>query len=80
MAKLYVANINYELDESKLFAVFASYGISWAKIARDAVGRSRGYAFIEIEDGLTMLAIEQMDQSPLCGRRLKVAVPNARGA
>lgn len=75
VAKLYCGNLNYSIDESGLFAAFASYGVTWAKIARDDAGKSRGYAFVEIEDGLTLLAIEQMNQSELSGRRIKVAVP-----
>lgn len=80
MGKLYVGSLAYSLDESGLFAAFSTYGIKWAKITRDSTGKSCGYGFVEVEDGLTLLAIEQMHDTELSGRRIKVAVPITRAA
>ncbi len=80
MGKLYIGNIDYGVDESGLYAAFASYGVTWVKIARDNDGKSRGYAFIEVQDGITLLAIEKMHDTELSGRRIKVEVPITRAA
>lgn len=52
MAKLYVGNLPYRATEQELKQHFAQFGeVSSAKIITDReTGRSRGFAFVEMEN------------------------------
>ncbi len=78
MARLYVGNLAYDLTDDDLFDTFRAFNPSWAKVNRDPNGRSRGFGFVEIEDGTSAIAIAQLDGTDLHGRRLKVAVANPK--
>jgi cold-inducible RNA-binding protein len=82
--KLFVGNLPYSTQESTLQDMFAEAGpVESVRVMRDmATGRSRGFAFVEMqtEDG-AKAAIERFNESELDGRRLAVneARPQAAG-
>ncbi len=80
---IYVANIPFSLTEKELESVFAEYGdVLSVKIIKDKVtGKSRGFAFVEMEneeDGEK--AVNELDQAQVKGREIKVkkALPRTR--
>jgi len=73
---LYVANINYDINEAELEGVFMQYGeVESTKIIYDRVTqRSKGFGFIEMPNEVeARAAIEALDGFDLKGRPLKVA-------
>jgi cold-inducible RNA-binding protein len=82
--KLFVGNLPYSTQESTLQEMFAEAGpVESVRVMRDmATGRSRGFAFVEMqtEDG-ARTAIDRFNQTELDGRRLAVneARPPAAG-
>eukprot|EP01119_Soliformovum_irregulare_P010323 TRINITY_DN2538_c1_g1_i2.p1 TRINITY_DN2538_c1_g1~~TRINITY_DN2538_c1_g1_i2.p1 ORF type:complete len:1193 (-),score=425.36 TRINITY_DN2538_c1_g1_i2:218-3796(-) len=49
--KCYVGNLAYRVDDQKLAFLFKQYGhISFAKIAVDPAGKSRGFGFVAFDD------------------------------
>ncbi len=49
---LFVANLNYNIQEEELMDVFTQYGqVKSLKIIKDRMsGRSKGYGFVEMEN------------------------------
>jgi RNA recognition motif-containing protein len=73
--KLFVGNLAFSTEESTLEQLFAGVGtVSSVRLMRDkATGRSRGFAFVEMEsDEGARAAIEKFNESELEGRRLSV--------
>ncbi len=71
---IYVSNIPWEATASDLEQLFSPYGrVAAATIVTDRrTGRSRGYAFVDIETGASRKAIGELHGSLLDGRELTV--------
>jgi cold-inducible RNA-binding protein len=73
--KLYVGNLNYEMNSSELNQLFAAHGVvSSAQIIDDRdTGRSKGFGFVEMESDAeaeaATAALNGMDHG---GRKLTV--------
>ncbi len=74
--KIYIGNIDYEVTEEELRAIFKEKGFEAkdVNIIRDKYsGRSKGFGFAEFEtDELVQKAIESLDGHELKSRKLKV--------
>ena len=72
---VYVGNLSFNTTEEDLRAEFEAYGqVSSVKIISDReTGRSRGFAFVEMDDdGEGRAAIEALDGKDVGGRALRV--------
>ena len=50
--KIYVGNLPWSVDESKLKELFASYNPEEVTLIKDKFsGRSKGFGFVEMSDG-----------------------------
>ena len=81
---IYVGNLAYNATEDELRSAFGAFGqVTSVKIVRDReTGRSRGFAFVEMEDGEgAQNAVAQMNGRDLGGRNLVVneARPREQG-
>ena len=73
--KLYVGNLSFSSTEGDIRGAFESYGsVDSVNLITDReTGRSRGFAFVEMEDASAADdAIRALDGSDLGGRTLKV--------
>ena len=73
--KLYVGNLNFEIDDQELEEAFSQYGeIVSAVIIKDRVsGRSKGFGFVEFaEEDSAQNAKQAMNGKELKGRAIKV--------
>jgi RNA recognition motif-containing protein len=73
--KLYVGNLSFSTTEAELRTAFESHGsIESVNVIMDReTGRSRGFAFVEMEDASAAdAAMRALDGSDLDGRNLKV--------
>jgi len=82
--KLYVGNLSYEVSDSDLSAMFASFGtVQSAQIIMDRdTGRSKGFGFVEMgSDQEAQAAIGALNGKEVGGRSLTVneARPKAEG-
>jgi RNA recognition motif-containing protein len=82
--KLYVGNLPFSTTEDELRAVFERHGsVDSVNVITDReTGRSRGFAFIEMEDASAAdEAMRALDGSDMGGRNLRVneAKERARG-
>ena len=70
--KVYVGNIPYQTTDEDLKQLFGQYGtvITVAIIKDRDTGRSKGFAFVEMED--TAEAIKNLDGKDFNGRAIKV--------
>jgi RNA recognition motif-containing protein len=74
MAKnLYVGNLSFDTSSDDLRDAFAQFGnVASAQVVMDRdTGRSRGFGFVEMEDGAEE-AIEKLNGSQLQGRTITV--------
>ncbi len=74
--KLYVGNLSYGLSQDELQKAFAQCGpVVSAKIIMDhATGRSKGFAFVEMEtEEGAQKAIAELDGKEVGGRALRVS-------
>ena len=73
MKKLYVGNLAWGVTDDDLQQMFAEYGsVASAVVITDReTGRSRGFGFVELEDGGDQ-AIEALNGQDLQGRPLRV--------
>ena len=72
---IYVGNLSYNVSEGKLNELFSQFGeVSSVKLITDQYsGRSKGFAFVEMNDkGEASAAIEELDGKEIDGRDLKV--------
>jgi RNA recognition motif-containing protein len=81
---IYVGNLAYNATDEELRSAFEAFGqVTSVKIVRDRdSGRSRGFAFVEMEDGEgAQNAVAQMNGRDLNGRNLVVneARPREQG-
>ena len=79
---IYVGNLNYRVKESDLQQVMEDYGaVASVKVITDReTGRSKGFAFVEMEDdAAASKAIAELNGSEYHGRTMvaKVARPRA---
>lgn len=77
---LYVGNLPWSLSEDELAEALAKFGqVQAVRIITDREsGRSRGFAFIEVDGVELDEAIQAMDGFELHGRRLKVGPARPR--
>jgi RNA recognition motif-containing protein len=78
---IFVAQLDYSIEESKLQELFEGYGeVSSAKIIMDKfTGRSKGFGFIEMpDDSQAQKAINELNGSDLEGRDIVVKKANPR--
>ncbi len=79
--KLYVGNLPYAVDDSRLRELFGAFGapLSATVVIDRAMGRSKGYGFIEMSDEDARKAIAALNQSQLDGRTIWVNEARAKG-
>lgn len=72
--KLYVGNLSFQTTEDELENLFAQIGgVESVRIITDRdTGRSRGFGFVEMDDGDADKAIEQLNGNEFDGRALTV--------
>ena len=71
MKKLYVGNLPFTATEDQIRTAFAAYTVNSVAVISDReTGRSRGFAFVEVEDGDG--AIAAMHGKDMNGRQLVV--------
>jgi RNA recognition motif-containing protein len=73
--KLYVGNLSYEVTNSALEEMFASFGsVRSAQVIQDRdTGRSKGFGFVEMaDDQAARAAIAELNDKDVGGRRLTV--------
>ena len=73
--KIYVGNLSWNADESDLRDAFSAHGeVTSVQIITDREsGRSRGFAFVEMEnDEEGKAAIAAVDNKEIDGRQVKV--------
>jgi RNA recognition motif-containing protein len=72
---IYCGNLPYNVVEEDLKEIFEDYGeVTSVKIISDKLtGRSKGFAFVEMEnDDEARKAIEELNNAELSGRNIKV--------
>jgi RNA recognition motif-containing protein len=77
--KLYVGNLNYDVDTDTLTEWFSAYGtVTSVNIVTDRdTNQSKGYGFVEMEtEEAAKAAIDALNGSDQQGRSLKVAEAN----
>ena len=82
---IYVGNLSYGVSDQDLTEIFEEFGeVNSAKVIKDReTGRSKGFAFVEMEsDDDAQAAIDELDGSEIDGRAVKVnkARPKTEGA
>lgn len=78
---IYVGNLSYKVEENELRQLFEEYGeVASVNIITDKYsGRSKGFAFIEMNDEeQAKKAIEEINQKELDGRQIVVNVARPR--
>lgn len=80
MKKLYVGNLAWGVSDDDLQNLFSEYGsVASAVVITDReTGRSRGFGFVELEDGAEQ-AIEALNGQDLQGRPLRVNEAQSKG-
>jgi len=79
---IYVGNLNYRVREHDLRNVMEQFGtVDSVKVVKDRdTGRSKGYAFVEMEnDDEAKSAIEELNEKEFEGRKMvvKEAIPRS---
>lgn len=77
--KLYVGNLNYDVDTDTLTEWFSAYGtvVSVNLVTDRETNQSKGYGFVEMEtEEQANAAVEGLNGSEQQGRTLKVAEAN----
>jgi RNA recognition motif-containing protein len=77
--KLYVGNLNYDVDTDTLTEWFSAYGtvVSVNLVTDRDTNQSKGYGFVEMEtEEQAQAAVEGLNGSEQQGRSLKVAEAN----
>ncbi len=72
--KMYVGNLAFQSTEDDIQKLFGEYGevLSVNLITDRETGRSRGFAFVEMNDDEAKTAMETLDGTELDGRSLRV--------
>ena len=73
--KIYVGNLPFSVDESKLKELFSGYETEEVTLIKDKFnGRSKGFGFVTItDDESAKKAIEEFNGKEVEGRELKVS-------
>jgi RNA recognition motif-containing protein len=72
---IYVGNLNYRVREDDLKSVMEQYGtVDSVKVIKDReTGRSKGFAFVEMQDDdEAKRAIDELNEKELEGRQMVV--------
>jgi RNA recognition motif-containing protein len=72
---IYIGNISYGMNPDEIKAVFTPFGnvLNVKIIADKQTGRSKGYAFVEMEnDEEAQKAIKALNETEVNGRNVKV--------
>ena len=79
MKKLYVGNLAWGVTDDDLRNAFGEFGnVSDAVVITDReTGRSRGFGFVEMQDG--QRAIDELNGTDVGGRALRVNEANDQG-
>lgn len=74
MKKIYVGNLPWTIADAELKEFFSTYGTvhSAVVITDRETGRSRGFGFVEMDQGDAENAIREADGKELGGRSLRV--------
>ncbi|MEM8769398.1 MAG: RNA-binding protein [Pseudomonadota bacterium] len=77
--KLYVGNLPWSTTDEELQQMFAAIGpVDSARVITDReTGRSRGFGFVEMQDG--QRAIDELNGTDVGGRALRVNEANDQG-
>jgi RNA recognition motif-containing protein len=77
--KLYVGNLSFNSTEAELKDLFGRHGtVESASVVTDReTGRSRGFAFVEMEAASADNAVRELDGTDFGGRTLKVSEAQA---
>lgn len=78
---IYIGNISYSMKEEELKDAFEKFGIvtSVKMIVDRQTGRSKGFAFVEMEnDEAALSAIASLNNSQLGGRNIKVNTAHSK--
>ena len=80
MKKLYVGNLPWRIDDDSLRSLFEQFGaVHSATVINDReTGRSRGFGFVEMDDGDADTAMSVMNGKDEGGRPLRVNEANER--
>lgn len=72
--KLYVGNLPWSTTDSDLTELFAAYGsVDSANVITDReTGRSRGFAFVEMDQSSGQRAMQELNGHEIDSRALKV--------
>lgn len=72
--KMYVGNLAFQSTEDDIQNLFTQYGeVKSINLITDReTGRSRGFAFVEMDDQEAKTAMQGLDGTDLDGRNLKV--------
>jgi RNA recognition motif-containing protein len=72
--RLYVGNLPFDATTEQLRAAFAAYGTvhDVSLVSDRETGRSRGFAFIDMDDKGARAAIEGLNSKDFGGRDLRV--------
>ena len=71
---IYIGNLNYRVKEGDLLQVMEEYGaVSSVKVITDwETGRSKGFAFVEMDDDAASVAISKLNGAEYMGRTMVV--------
>ena len=78
--EIFVGNLSYRAKENDIQKLLEDYGtVNSVKIITDReTGRSRGFAFVEIDDEGGQRAISELNETDFLGRKIFVKVANPR--
>ena len=78
--KLYVGNLPWRTTSADLEELFAKFGdVRSANVVSDReTGRSRGFGFVEMDDNGAREAIEELNETDLDSRRIRVSEARER--
>lgn len=73
--KIYVGNLPWTVDESKLKELFSAYNAEEVTLIKDKFsGRSKGFGFVTIADDATaQKALSELNGKDIEGRELKLS-------
>lgn len=79
MKRLFVGNLPYNTTDDDLVSFFSAVGaVSSARVICDRdTGRSRGFGFVEVEDGALKKATE-LNDTDFGGRKIRVSEAHER--
>jgi RNA recognition motif-containing protein len=70
--RLFVGNLPFSAKEPELMEYFAAYGASAVTIPTNPDGRSKGFAFVDVEDDKMESAVNDLNGKEMGGRALNI--------